>query len=243
MLIPFPILNSLNDCLEFGVHYNVWEGALHLARLIPLGDRIEFSEKSFLKMIGRGGEDGKNIGKSDREWLKKTLARLQANSIEVKQGPYAYGGSLVDEYFRDEISGRYILILNPRMKVMFGRDGWTQIDWSIRQMLRGYPLAQWLHGFYSTHAKPYFLKVETLHKLCGSETGIDAKSEAEKQKALAGWRDDSLIPALNALVDVCEKIGNAFTWELNGELVSVSRDPSKTQKKHLMSKVVKKKAQ
>ncbi len=22
MLIPFPILNSLNDCLEFGVHYN-----------------------------------------------------------------------------------------------------------------------------------------------------------------------------------------------------------------------------
>ncbi len=23
MLIPFPILNSLNDCLEFGVHYNI----------------------------------------------------------------------------------------------------------------------------------------------------------------------------------------------------------------------------
>ncbi len=22
MLIPFPILNSLNDCLEFGVHYS-----------------------------------------------------------------------------------------------------------------------------------------------------------------------------------------------------------------------------
>jgi hypothetical protein len=215
---------------------DVWEGALHLARLIPLGDRIEFTEKGFLKLIGRGGEGGENIGKSDREWLKKTLARLKANAVEVKQGPYAYGGSLVDEYFRDESTGRYVLILNPRMKVMFGRDGWTQIDWSIRQALRGYPLAQWLHGFYSTHAQPYPLKVETLHKLCGSETGAEAKTDAERHKAVTGWRDDSLIPALDALVDACNQAWQAFSWELNGDIVSVSRDPSKAQKKHLRAK-------
>ncbi len=217
---------------------DVWEGALHLARLIPLGDRIEFTEKGFLKLIGRGGEGGENIGKSDREWLKKTLARLKANAVEVKQGPYAYGGSLVDEYFRDESTGRYVLILNPRMKVMFGRDGWTQIDWSIRQALRGYPLAQWLHGFYSTHAQPYPLKVETLHKLCGSETGAEAKTDAERHKAVTGWRDDSLVPALDALVNACNQAGQAFSWELNGDLVSVSRDPSKAQKKHLRAKVI-----
>lgn len=215
---------------------DVWEGALHLARLIPLGDRIEFTEKGFLKLIGRGGEGGGNIGKSDREWLKKTLARLKANAVEIKQGPYAYGGSLVDEYFRDENSGRYVLILNPRMKVMFGRDGWTQIDWSIRQALRGYPLAQWLHGFYSTHAQPFQLKVETLHSLCGSETGAEAKTDAEWHKAVTGWREDSLIPALDALMDACNQAGRAFSWELNGNLVSVSRDPSKTQKKHLRAK-------
>ena len=217
---------------------DVWEGALHLARLIPLGDRIEFTEKGFLKLIGRGGEGGENIGKSDREWLKKTLARLKANAVEVKQGPYAYGGSLVDEYFRDESTRRYVLILNPRMKVMFGRDGWTQIDWSIRQALRGYPLAQWLHGFYSTHAQPYPLKVETLHKLCGSETGAEAKTDAERHKAVTGWRDDSLVPALDALVNACNQAGQAFSWELNGDLVSVSRDPSKAQKKHLRAKVI-----
>jgi len=45
---------------------DVLEGALHLARLITLGNRIEFTEKSFLKLIGRGGEGGENIGKSDR---------------------------------------------------------------------------------------------------------------------------------------------------------------------------------
>ena len=133
---------------------DVWEGALHLARLIRLGDRIEFTEKGFLRLIGRGGQGGENIGKSDREWLKKVLARLSATTVEIKQGPYAYGGSLIDEYFRDERSGRYVVILNPRMKVIFNRDSWTQIDWGIRHALRGHPLAQWLHGFYSTHAAP-----------------------------------------------------------------------------------------
>ncbi|TXH60427.1 MAG: hypothetical protein E6Q84_04675 [Thiothrix sp.] len=219
---------------------DVWEGALHLARLIPLGDKIEFTEKGFLRLIGRGGVGGENIGKSDREWLRKSLTRLSANNVELTQGPYGYGGSLIDEYFRDESTGRYILILNPRLKAMFGRDGWTQVDWSIRQALRGHPLAQWLHGFYSTHAAPFPLKVETLHKLCGSETGEDAKTAAEKNKALLGWREDSLIPALNALVKACDLVGQSFTWEVaNGDLVNVSRDPSRSQLKHLRQKAIK----
>ena len=29
-------------------------------------------------------------------------------------------------------------------------------------------LAQWLHGFYASHAKPFPIKIETLHRLCGS---------------------------------------------------------------------------
>jgi hypothetical protein len=123
------------------------------------------------------------------------------------------------------------------MKVMFGRDGWTQIDWSIRQNLRGHPLAQWLHGFYSTHAQPYPLKIETLHKLCGSERGAETKIDTERNKVMTGWRDDSLIPALDALVDACDKSGQAFSWEINGDLVNVTRDPSKAQKKHLQTKV------
>lgn len=216
---------------------DVWQGALHLARLAPLGNRIEFTEKSFLRLIGRGGEGGVNIGKSDRDWLKNALARLSANTVEIKQGPYAYAGSLVDEYFRDEDSGRYVLVLNPRMKVMFGREGWTQIDWSLREALRGHPLAQWLHGFYSTHACPFPLKVETLHKLCGSATGEQTQTDAEKNKAILGWRNDSLIPALDVLVEACLQVGQAFSWEItHGDLVNVSRDPSKSQRKHLQAK-------
>ncbi len=59
------------------------------------------------------------------------------------------------------------------MRVLFNRDSWTQIDWNIRRALIGHPLAQWLHGFYSTHAAksiPY--KAETLETShAGSESG------------------------------------------------------------------------
>jgi len=79
-----------------------------------------------------------------------------------------------------------------------------------------------------------------LHKLCGSETGAEAKTDAERNKALLGWRDDSLIPALEALVAACEQVGQAFSFEItNGDLVHVSRDPSKTQLKHLRVKSIK----
>ncbi len=219
---------------------DVWEGALHLAQGITLGSRIEFTEKGFLRLIGRGGLRGESIGKSDREWLKNVLARLSATTVEIKQGPYAYGGSLVEEYFRDERSGRHILILNPRMKAIFGRDGWTQVDWRIRHALRGHPLAQWLHGFYSTHAAPFPIKAETLHKLCGSETGESAMTDAERHKAILDWRDKSLIPALRALKDTCNEVAQAFAWEISSSgLVSVSRTPTKAQQKHLRTKAAK----
>lgn len=216
---------------------DVWEGALHLARLARLGSRIEFAEKNFLRLIGRGGHNGKNLGSSDREWLRKVLARLTATAVEITQGPYTYGGSLIDEYFRDNTSGRHVVILNPRMKVIFNRDSWTQIDWSIRHALIGHPLAQWLHGFYSTHAAPLPYKVETLHRLCGSVSGENAKTDAERNKAMLGWRDDSLIPALDALQEISGKVGRKFSWEIGRDgLVYVNRDPSASQLHHLRRK-------
>lgn len=222
---------------------DVWEGALHLARLVKLGNRIEFMEKGFLRSIGRGGPNGGNIGKSDRKWLRKVLTRLTATAIEVTQGPYTYVGSLIDEYFRDSTNSRYVVILNPRMKALFNRDGWTQIDWRIRHALIGHPLAQWLHGFYSTHAAPLPYKVETLHHLCGSESGESAKTNAERNKALLGWKDDSLIPALDTLAQVSNEAGQHFAWGIGSDgLVSVSRTPSASQTKHLRANTTIRKA-
>lgn len=216
---------------------DVWEGALHLARMVKLGNRIEFTEKGFLRQIGRGGPNGDNIGKSDREWLRKTLARLKATAVEVTQNPCTYVGSLIDEYFRDNTSSRYVVILNPRMKALFNRNSYTWVDWSVRHALIGHPLAQWLHGFYSTHAPAFPYKVETLHRLCGSESGRHARTDADRNKAMLGWRDDTLIPALCALEQVSHRVGQHFAWEIGADgLVNVIRSPTASQQRHLRGK-------
>lgn len=210
---------------------------MHLARLIKLGNRVEFTERGLLRLIGRGGPNGGSIGKSDREWLRRVLARLKATAVEITQGAGTYIGSLIDDCFRDNTSGRCVVIVNPKMRVIFNRDGWTQIDWSIRHALIGHPLAQWLHGFYSTHAAPIPYKVGTLHMLCGSGAGENASTELERHKALLGWVGDSLVPALEALKQVSSQAGQFFLWEISGDgLVSVSRTPSPSQQRHLQGR-------
>lgn len=139
---------------------DVWEQAAHLARQHPLGNVCRFHIHAFLKELGR------STGKSDHEWLKDVFARLTASGVEITDGRYSYGGSLL-EFLRDDVEGIYILRLNPTIMNMY-HAGWTAVDWEIRGKLRRKPLALWLHGFYSTHAGPHPIKVETLHKLSGS---------------------------------------------------------------------------
>ena len=109
---------------------DVWEQALHLARLHPLGTRCEFSVYGFLKALGR------KTGKSEHEWLKNSFARLMGCGVELtnQQERKTYGGSLL-EFMRDDESGRYVVIFNPKI-LTFYEGGWTAIDWQDRQLLR-----------------------------------------------------------------------------------------------------------
>jgi len=90
--------------------------------------------------------------------------------------------------------------------------------------LSGQPLAQWVHGFYATHAKPYPISVAKLHQLCGSET-----EEMWKFKQL-------LARALESVGQACEQHGQAFHGEIREDLVYVDRQPSRSQQKHLAKK-------
>ena len=119
---------------------DVWEQALHLARTQALGTQCRFTEKGFLKALGR------QSGKSGREWLRSAFARLTATAVEISDGRRTYGGNLL-EFYRDEDTGRTVLEINPKLAKFYGRSQWTQIDWEQRQRLRGKPLALWLHGF------------------------------------------------------------------------------------------------
>ena len=192
---------------------DVWEQALHLARTQALGTRCRFTEKGFLKALGR------QSGKSGRDWLRGALARLTATAVEISDGRRTYGGSLMD-FYRDEDTGRTVLEINPKLAPFFGRSHWTQIDWEQRQLLRSKPLALWLHGFYASHAAPHALTVEYLHKLSGSQTKQLRKFKQNLTQAL---RD---LKAAGAIRD----------FEIRDNLVHVQTVPSKSQQRHLAAR-------
>ena len=168
-------------------HLDVWENCLHIARSRGTGQIIRFTAYSFLKAIGR------NTGKSDREWLKGVLLDLASSVVEITDGKKTYFGQILHHGIRDEVTKEYLIEINPRLALLYGADGWSRIEWEQRLALKGQPLAQWLHGFYSSHAKPYPYKVETVKELCGSDTRELFHFRAELRQALmtltsiTGW--------------------------------------------------------
>ena len=192
---------------------DVWEQALHLAGLHPLGTRCEFSVYSFLKALGR------KTGKSEHEWLKNSFARLMGCGVELtdQQARRTYGGSLL-EFMRDDDSGRYVVIFNPKI-LIFYEGGWTAIDWQDRQLLRGKPLALWLHGYLATHAKPYPIKIETIRSFSGSS---NKEIRCFKRK---------LIAALTEL----KKIEFIMGFDFEGDNVIINKPPTPSQQRYLIN--------
>ena len=192
---------------------DVLEAMLHLAMPHPLGKRVEFTVHSFLKAIGRG------TGKTQHEQFKEQVMRLVTGGIEITDttAGKTFMGTLVSEAFREENTGRYVIVFNNKMLNLY-EGGYSHIDWDQRIALGKNALAKWLHGFYATHAKPYPYKVETLRTLCGSQTGELFKFRQQLRKAF-----DELV-----------SVGAIKDWKIDrDDLVTVQRTPSSSQKKHL----------
>lgn len=190
---------------------DVWEQCLHLARMHPLGTRCDFTAHAFLKAMGR------STGKYQHEQLKEEFSRLTACAVEITQDQKTYFGSMVEGGVRDEISGRYVINLNPQMITLYGPGMWTAIDWQQRHQLARKPLALWLHGFYASHAEPFPLKVATLHELSGSQT-----------KRLRKFKEN-----LKSALYELQEVGAITAYEIEGDLVTVYRTPSDSQRRHL----------
>jgi hypothetical protein len=191
---------------------DVLEGMLHVAMPHPLGKRVEFTVHSFLKALGR-----KTSGEQ-HEQFKEQVVRLMGGVVEITdtKSKVTFMGTLVSKAFRDEETGRYVVIFDKDMLNLY-EAGYSHIDWNQRMALGKSTLAKWLHGFYATHAKPYAYKVETLHKLCGS---LAALKEFRRM----------LKKALSDLVNV----GAIQSWSIDqDDLVTIQRTPSKAQQKFL----------
>ena len=199
---------------------DVWESVLHAVRLQELGSQCRVTSYALLKLMGKT-DTGKN-----RATLHNRIERLVANAVTVKQGRYTYIGGLIRFAAKDEETQEWVIELDEKLRPLFAGDQFTQIEWAVRHALDGQQLAQWLHGFYATHAKPFPMKAETLLKLSGGE---NADPHSGKQK---------LRKALDAVAEASEAHGEGFSYEIRGDLVHVEKRPSVTQRRHLAKKAV-----
>jgi hypothetical protein len=197
---------------------DVWETVLHIARVQALGDECRVTAYQLLKALGKT-DTGIN-----RTTLDRRLSRMKATGVDVKVGKFSYEGSLIDEVYRAEESREYVIRLNPKLRALFAADQFTQIDWSVRHALDGKPLAQWLHGYYASHAKPYPVNAATLLKLSGSENADPSSGRQTLRKAL------------DALTDASEVNGQPFSYDIRGDLVHIEKKPSGAQRRHLTKK-------
>ncbi|WCF29640.1 plasmid replication initiator TrfA [Xylella fastidiosa] len=192
-------------------YLTVWECLVHVAREQQLGNRCEVTTYQLLRLL-----DKKDTG-GNRRVLRRQLAELQATALEVRQGRYTYSGSLIDEAYHDEETGRAIIVLNQRIVALYQSDGYTRVSWQIRCDLNT-SLAKWLHGFYATHRQPYPYSVAKIHELCGSAA-----------KSLKDFQEKTLAPALEELASVCKSHGEHFSYMIERRpggksIVYVTRD-------------------
>ena len=64
-------------------------------------------------------------------------------------------GNLIASAAKDEITQEWVIELNPKLRTLFAPAQFTHVQWAVRHALDGQSLAQWLHGFYASHASPY----------------------------------------------------------------------------------------
>jgi len=189
---------------------DVWSTLIHFARLQFNEDknlnekiRIDFSLNSFLKKIKR------RTGKEQHDWLKSVFARLGATWIEVKINEQTVMTSLISEIIVDERTGKHIAFIDRKIIRLYEScfNSYTKIDFDMRSRLGKNLLAKWLFDHYQSHKNPYPLKVETFHRLSGSNNN---SMEAFKQK---------LCEAHKSLAE----IGAITSWGIENDLVHVEK--------------------
>ncbi len=197
---------------------DVWLQAIHLVRRYALETRCSFTGNAFLKAIGR-----KNSAR-EYEDLNQSLDRLTGGTVVIKYGPITFTGHLISWHRRDEQSKAYQISFAEDVLKLFRPAAWTAIQWEERRALKGQALVLWLHGYYSSHAAPYPVSVRYLHMLSGSRNRSPKSFKQKLKKAFAILQ---------------EVLGWQGTW--NGDLVTVTRQPSASQARHLITSTARRK--
>lgn len=185
----------------------VWLQLIHMAKVRPLGQPIEFTPYSLCKAI-----DWTIEGRSYTR-LRGCLDRMQATSLAVYSKRLSEGVSLsmIPVFcWQDSVTGRalrfYQVQVAPQLVELFGDVHYTHLEWSQRKALPD-GIATWLHGYFASHRQPHPIKTCTIKRGAGMTTQSSAKVRQLIEKAL------------------CELENVKFldSWEIVGELVHVKR--------------------
>lgn len=196
---------------------DVFFEALHRARGHALPTECIFTGYNFLKSIGRTNAKG-NYKDLDTSLRRLRDGRFEIDWITPTGKKLHYEGGLIADFVREENSKLYKVTFTKTISALFAPACWTQLEWDERMALKGKPLAQWLHSFYSTHAEAFALSVEYLHEQSGSATTLLKHFKSDLKRALAAL----------------EEIGWRAIWQ--GELLAIARRPSASQIRHLNQK-------
>jgi hypothetical protein len=219
-----PIASQDGITIKFaGTQFNQYDAdvffeTLHRARRHPLETACEFQGAEFLKAIGRSTN---NLSYED---LEQSLDRLRRGSVDLVWDAngrhFEFKGSLVAYYVRETTTKTYKVTFANQILTLFSPASWTQLEWDERLAIKGKPLSQWLHSYFSTHAAPFPVSVAFLHEKSGCPTTQLKHFKVELR---------------NALEALTVTLGWVVTWNRN--LVSVERTPSASQKRHIGRKL------
>jgi hypothetical protein len=159
---------------------SVWEALVHLAREHPLGNVCRFTAHSMLKSLGL------HTGGAEHRRLHTTITRMIACAVEIKHDGLTYIGSLIEDAgaIDEEPTTHYAVRLNANLIRLYGETRWTALNWEQRRQLRRKSLAQALHAYYSTHARPVPVKLATLRDYTGSRNTQPADFKRKVRAAL-----------------------------------------------------------
>lgn len=166
---------------------DVFEQVLHMFRGGAGASRqqaVHITTRDMLKRIGRAQ------GKANREWLLKSLARLQACAVEIEKDGQVYSGSLISEQARNREAGdnTHAIIISPRLVALFDQ-GYSQVVWAQRLALARKPLAQWLHGFIAGQRHPLTFKLADLTRYADSNYARERDFRAALDEAARDIRN------------------------------------------------------
>ncbi|HEX7649934.1 MAG TPA: plasmid replication initiator TrfA, partial [Noviherbaspirillum sp.] len=146
----------------------VWLQILQLAKSAPLGKWVEFTPYQLCKALA-WPTNGSYYAK-----VHDCLLRLKATAVILTNKRIGKGKaiSFIQEYeWQDEREKRLPksrVMIHPDMLLLFPEKQYTELEWLAYRTLS--PLARRLYDYAASHREPHALLLETVKKMCGSES-------------------------------------------------------------------------